>query len=414
MEMETMQRSLPGEYITHSKKKELRSKPFKKTTGGAILGAAFLMATSAIGPGFLTQTATFTETLLASFGFVILTSILLDIGAQLNIWRVLTVSELRAQDLSNKLLPGLGYALALLIVLGGLAFNIGNIAGCGLGLNVLTGMKTEYAAILSCVISLVIFWTKDAGKALDLFVKILGVVMILLTIYVAYSSHPPITEALKKSFVPDTISSKAIITLVGGTVGGYISFAGAHRLLDAGIKGKENLKEVNHSAVGGIIITGIMRTILFLAALGVVSQGVALDNANPASTVFLSAAGELGYKFFGIVMWSAAITSVVGASYTSISFIKTFHPAIEKNQRILISVFIIISTIVFVAIGKPKELLITAGFLNGFILPVALAIILVASTKTTIMKGLRNPVWLQATGWIVVGLLSWMAIRAIS
>ena len=38
----------------------------------AVLGAAFLMATSAIGPGFLTQTATFTNTLLARFGFVII------------------------------------------------------------------------------------------------------------------------------------------------------------------------------------------------------------------------------------------------------------------------------------------------------------------------------------------------------
>ena len=31
-----------------------------KKDSGALLGAAFLMATSAIGPGFLTQTATFT------------------------------------------------------------------------------------------------------------------------------------------------------------------------------------------------------------------------------------------------------------------------------------------------------------------------------------------------------------------
>ena len=40
-----------------------------------IIAAAFLMATSAIGPGFLTQTAVFTNSLLASFGFVILISI---------------------------------------------------------------------------------------------------------------------------------------------------------------------------------------------------------------------------------------------------------------------------------------------------------------------------------------------------
>ena len=81
----------------------------------AIIGAAFLMATSAIGPGFLTQTSLFTEQLLTSFGFVILISVLLDIGAQLNIWRIITVSGYRAQDLANKVFPGLGFFLAALI-----------------------------------------------------------------------------------------------------------------------------------------------------------------------------------------------------------------------------------------------------------------------------------------------------------
>lgn len=99
--------------------------------GSALTGAAFLMATSAIGPGFLTQTAKFTEELVASFGFVILISVLLDIGVQLNIWRIITVSKQRAQDLANNVLPGLGYLLATLIALGGIVFNTGNIAGCG-------------------------------------------------------------------------------------------------------------------------------------------------------------------------------------------------------------------------------------------------------------------------------------------
>ena len=87
----------------------------------AILGAAFLMATSAIGPGFLTQTTVFTQSLAASFGFVILISVLLDIGAQMNIWRVIAVTEKRAQIIANELLPGMGYLLSALIVVGGLA-----------------------------------------------------------------------------------------------------------------------------------------------------------------------------------------------------------------------------------------------------------------------------------------------------
>ena len=115
----------------------------KKKGGGALLGAAFLMATSAIGPGFLTQTASFTSQYQASFGFVILISIILAAIAQMNIWRVLCVTGLRGQDVANKLLPGLGYFVSFMIVLGGLVFNIGNVGGGALGLNTLLGLPTK-------------------------------------------------------------------------------------------------------------------------------------------------------------------------------------------------------------------------------------------------------------------------------
>src|SRR5262249_1469597 len=111
--------------------------------GAVLLGASFLMATSALGPGFLTQTTGFTKQLAASFGFVILLSVLLDIFTQLNIWRVLTVSGKRGQDIANEVLPGTGYVLAALIVFGCLVFNIGNVAGCGLGLNALLGLPVQ-------------------------------------------------------------------------------------------------------------------------------------------------------------------------------------------------------------------------------------------------------------------------------
>lgn len=379
----------------------------------AILGAAFLMATSAIGPGFLTQTTVFTQQLLSSFGFVIVISILLDIGAQMNIWRILAVTEKRAQDLANELLPGLGYLLAALIVLGGLAFNIGNIGGCGLGLNVLSGLDTGYGAIISCAIALFIFWMKEAGKMMDQFAKILGILMIVLTVYVAFSSHPPLADALQHSFLPATINTTAIVTLVGGTVGGYICFAGGHRLLDAGIKGQAALPEVNRSAVTGILITALMRFVLFLAALGVVMHGGILDKANPPASVFKLAAGEIGFRFFGVVMWCAAITSVVGAAYTSVSFLRTFHPWIEKNYRWLISFFILFSTAIYLFLGNPVKILVTVGALNGLILPVALALMLVAARKTKLVGQYKHSTVLLIVGWLVVIIMSYMGIDTI-
>ncbi|QMT30412.1 NRAMP family divalent metal transporter [Alysiella filiformis] len=375
--------------------------PQQSSRRNALLGAAFLMATSAIGPGFLTQTATFTQKLAASFGFVILLSILLDIGAQLNIWRIIAVSEKRAQDIANEVFPYAGYFLALLIVMGGLAFNIGNVGGAGMGLNLLMGITPETGAIISGAIAIGIFLFREAGKVMDKFAQIMGFVMIALTVYVAFQASPPVGEAVARTFVPEQLDAVAIVTLVGGTVGGYITFAGAHRLLDAGIKGKDALPEVSRSSVTAILVASVMRVVLFLAVLGVVSQGVALDKTNPAATPFQHIAGTWGLMIFGVVIWAASITSVIGAAYTSVSFISGFSPSIERNKNAWIIAFIVISTAVLATIGRPAQVLVLVGTLNGFILPIALGLILLAAHKSKIVGDYKHPVWLTIFGAIV-------------
>lgn len=386
------------------------AKKMKNTNASVLLGAAFLMATSAIGPGFLTQTTVFTETLLASFGFVILISVIIDIGAQTNIWRIIAVSGKRAQDIANDVLPGLGYFLALLVVMGGLAFNIGNIGGAGLGTNVLFGIDPKVGAVLSGLLAIGIFVVKEAGRAMDRFAQILGFVMIGLTVYVMITAQPPVGEAIAKTFVPDTIDIFAIVTLVGGTVGGYITFAGGHRLIDAGLTGRAALPEVTRSSIYAIGIASFMRIILFLAVLGVVSQGLSLDPANPPASVFQLAAGNVGYKIFGVVMWAAAVTSVVGAAYTSVSFIRSFSPVLEKYNRLLIISFIVISTSVFVIIGQPVLVLVLVGSLNGLILPIALGVMLIAAHKAKIVGDYKHPLWMTVFGVVIVVAMAWMGI----
>ena len=381
---------------------------------GLSLGAAFLMANSSIGPGFLTQTSFYTEQLITSFGFVILLSIILDFGAQINIWRAITLSGMRAQEIANEIFPGLGHLLSLLIVLGGFAFNIGNIAGCGLALNILTGISFAKGALLSGMVAIVIFWVDEIGKVLDQLTKILGILKISLTLLIVYAAHPPILEAVHHTFIPEKISLLAIVTIVGGTVGGYITFSGAHRLIDAGISGSEHIKFVTKSASRGILISSLMRFILFLAAVGVVSKGIHLDKNNPAATVFESAGGRWGLFIFGIVLWSAAISSVIGASYTSYSFIKNLKIKLLQNERRSITAFIVISTTIFIFLGKPKELLLMAGLVNGFILPFALSIMLIAGRKLPILKQYKYPIWMEAIGWMVVVMMGTMSVLALT
>lgn len=386
---------------------------------GKFLGAMFLMATSAIGPGFITQTVTFTASMKAAFAFAIAVSILFDVAIQLNVWRVIGVSGRRAQDLANSVVPGAGYALSALDVLGGLVFNIGNIAGTSLGLNAIFGLDVRIGGGLSALVAIAIFLVRRAGLAMDRVVVLLGAVMIALTTFVAIKTQPPLGEALRQTVSPDTASFLVITTLIGGTVGGYIVYAGAHRLVDNGIKGERYVPQITRSSVTGVVITGVMRVLLFLAILGVVSSGKTLDALNPAADAFQQALGEAGKVVFGIIMWSAAVTSVVGASYTSTSFLKVMGPWVTRYERWVVCGFIVVSTTVFlVAATTPVKLLVFAGAFNGLILPFGLGILLwIAARRRDLLGGYRYPVWLIVIGTIAWGVtiyLGWNSITGIT
>ena len=156
-----------------------------------------------------------------------------------------------------------------------------------------------------------------------------------------------------------------------------------------------------------------MRVLLFMAALGVVMGGAALNKNNPAATVFQTAAGDIGYKIFGVVLWSAAITSVVGSAYTSVSFLRTLHPFFNKYQRGITTAFILISTIVFAFIGRPVKVLIVVGALNGLILPVSLGVLLTAVLKKKLVGDYKHQLWMSIAGWIVVIIMTIMGLKVI-
>lgn len=373
----------------------------------ALMGAIFLMATSAIGPGFLTQTAVFTNQLGAAFAFAIFVSILIDIAVQLNVWRIVGISGLRAQELGNTVVPGLGWVLAILVCIGGAVFNIGNIAGGGLGLNALLGLDVKIGGVITAAIAIAIFLFKRLGAALDKFLVVLGVIMIVLTIYVAFVSQPPVGTALKNAVLPETIDWLVITTLVGGTVGGYITYAGAHRMLDSGQTGPEHVKAVANSSVTGILITGVMRVVLFLAVLGVVAGGVTLSTAgNPAAEAFQHAAGDIGLRIFGAVLWAASISSVIGASYTSATFLVANKPEKQRLQNWVTIGFILVSCSVFIFLGTaPAILLVFAGAFNGLVLPIGFTLMIYVAIfrQKDLLKGYKYPLWLIVVG--VIGLI---------
>ena len=207
----------------------------------------------------------------------------------------------------------------------------------------------------------------------------------------------------------------ALTTLLGGSCGGYIPFSGAHRLVDAGVQGAGNFRR---SVIQGVCTSGIVRILLFLAVLG--TCGLAVGNAesiigadNPAAEAFRLAAGDMGYRLFGLCLFSAGVSSVVGAAFTSVSFLKTLHPIIMKYEKWFVVGFIAFSTLMMGIVGNAALLLIIAGAVNGLILPISLGCMLAAAYSKKIVGDYKHPVWLTGLGVIVICISGYVGIQAV-
>ena len=67
----------------------------------------------------------------------------------------------------------------------------------------------------------------------------------------------------------------------------------------------------------------------------------------------------------------------------------------------IVITFIVISTLIFLFIGKPVSLLI-AGAINGWILPITLGAILIASKKKSVVGDYKHPTWMLLFGIVAV------------
>ena len=135
-----------------------------------------------------------------------------------------------------------------------------------------------------------------------------------------------------------------------------------------------------------------------------------LDQNNVAASAFRIASGEVGYKIFGIVYTAAALTSVVGCAFTSVSFLRTLFKVVNEKANLFTIGFIVISTIFYVFIGQPQKLLVLVGALNGLILPITLAVMLLASRKKNIIGEYKHPPVLFYLGWVVTFISAYLGV----
>lgn len=123
-------------------------------------------------------------------------------------------------------------------------------------------------------------------------------------------------------------------------------------------------------------------------------------------------------RSFGVILWAAALTSVIGAAYTSVSFVTKSTTSAGKRNLITV-IFIASCAVVYLFLGQaPQTLLIFAGAFNGLILPIGLTVLLwVAWRRRDLMNGYRYPKALLFSGaaaWLLTIFLGWNSISGLA
>ena len=87
---------------------------------------------------------------------------------------------------------------------------------------------------------------------------------------------------------------------------------------------------------------------------------------------------------------------------------------IKHNENFFIIGFIVVSTLILIFLGKPVKLLVLAGSLNGLILPITLAITLIASKKEGIVGKYKHSNILFYLGWVVVLVTAYIGVKSLA
>lgn len=367
-----------------------------------LISAIFIMMTASITPAFLISTAELTEELRATFGFVILITLIIELGFQMNLWRVVSVSGKPIHSLINKIVPRLGNVISFFVILGGLAFNIIAIVGLGVGFNLVFGIDLKIGATIGVLLTLTIFMFKTGRDKLDIIAPILGIAIILITgfTYFFVFLKVPYDVVLVRTVIPENLG-KTIIPIamvLAGTIGGYISLSGAHRLIDGKITGEKNKTIVTEASNLSVILTSLVRLFIFFIIIGLTASQTVLFEGTILESAFNEIYGNFGGVALGILFIIAAITSIAATTYTAGTMIKSYNIALHNHLNIVLVMYIITAWLIYLIVYQPVSLILLSFALNGILIPVILGGVLHATRRPDIVGEYKHPLWMSIFG----------------
>ncbi len=387
-------------------------------------GPGLLVTAAFIGPGTIT-TATLAG---ARFGFALLWALAFSIAA------TIVLQEMSAR-LGLVTRHGLGEALratftgwgirtvsVVLIIaaiaLGNCAFQIGNITGAAMGLEILTGIKRPMWALIVGLAAFSMLATaryRMIERMLIAMVTGMGVVFLL----TAVTSRPSVTETLKGLFVPQIPhgSLVTIIALIGTTVVPYNLFLHASAVRErwsASVPVRVSLWEARWDGAIAITLGGLITLAVVVTAATFYTRGATVADASAMADQLRPVLGPAARYFFALGLFAAGLTSAItaplAAAYATAGVLGWDADLRTWKFRTVWAIVVVVGTAPAMFGRNPVAAIIFAQAANGLLLPIMAGFLLVAMNQKALLGEHTNGVLANVLGGSVVLVVAGLGI----
>lgn len=389
----------------------------KKFGPGALVTAAF------VGPGTVTTCTLAGAGFGYSLAWALVFATLATVVLQEMVVRLATVTGLGLGEALNAQVQGAWkwalYVLVLLaICVGNAAYQGGNLSGAALGVSALWGGDIQKSAVALIAVSAGLLLYFGRYKLLEK--VLLGLVLLMALAFVAtFISVGADVFALGKAMLIPRMPEGALVTavaLIGTTVVPYNLFLHAAAVKTT-FSGSGELAAARWDTaltigMGGLIALLILST----AAATLFAHGLAVTNgadmAQQLQPLFGAKARWLmGFGLFAAGL-SSAITAPLATAFAACELLQLKDEG-RRYFRLVALVVVVIGGALALSGYRPLQLIVSAQFANGLLLPIIAGFLLYVMNSKTLLGRDSNGWLANSLGIAVLLVVCGLGLRAI-
>ncbi|MHC4065672.1 MAG: Nramp family divalent metal transporter [Planctomycetota bacterium] len=389
-----------------------------------IFGPGLLVTAAFIGPG----TVTTASRAGAGFGFaiawalvfaVLATVVLQEMSARLGLVTREGLGEALRTTFSSRLLRTLAALLVVsAIAFGNAAFEMGNIAGAGLGLEALTNISHRVwalavglgaCAVLAC----------GVYRIIERLLIAMVVVMSLVFVTTAIIVRPHFGDVLRGMFIPTLppASLTTVIALIGTTVVPYNLFLHASAVRErwsASLPVSDALREARLDTGLSVTLGGLVTLAILVTAASCYPAGTQLESAVAMAEQLEPLLGVAAKTFFAIGLLAAGLTSAItaplAAAYATAGALGWRSDLRSWKFRATWALIVVSGTTLALAGYKPVHAIVFAQAANGLLLPIMAVFLLLVVNRVDLLGKHANSLRANILGIAVVATAAGLGI----